>query len=248
MKISYIPVASENGKIREIFRILIDVTEISKNENRLRALSNQLEKMREEERHRISRDIHDDLGQILTALKIDLVSLQKKSGTGTQLHETLAPIVDLVDAAIDSARRVSFELRPGILDQTGLIPAVEWLINQSKKHTAIEYQVSLPDTGILEIDTEKSVAVYRILQEILTNISRHAQASRVAVALTADKNQVKLVVTDNGKCFDFDSHAESLGILGMQERARMQHGKLDVQTRPTEGTVITLTIPVREIF
>lgn len=242
-RINYIPVAGENGEIREIYRILIDVTQISQNENRLRALSNQLEKLREEERHRISRDIHDDLGQILTALKMDLVSLQKKYRLNTEYQEELAPVIGLVDAAIDSARRVSFELRPGILDQTGLIPAVEWLINQSKKHSRIEYQVSLPDTGILEIDTEKSVAVYRILQEILTNISRHADATKVNISLSADGKNVKLLVSDNGKGFDFDSHAESLGILGMKERARMQNGALVVQSQPSEGTFISLTIP-----
>jgi signal transduction histidine kinase len=242
-KITYVPVLNDNKEIREIFRILIDITQISQNESRLRALSNQLEKMREEERHRISRDIHDDLGQILTALKIDLVSLQKKSGANHEFHDEFGPIIGLVDAAIDSARRVSFELRPGILDQTGLIPAVEWLINQSKKHSRMEFQISLPETGILEIDTEKSVAIYRILQEILTNISRHADATKVNISLRADGKTVKLLVSDNGKGFDFDSHAESLGILGIKERARMQNGTLVVQSQPMEGTFISLTIP-----
>jgi signal transduction histidine kinase len=243
-QITYVPVLDVAKNIKEIFRILIDVTTIRLKESQLRALSNQLEKLREEERHRISRDIHDDLGQILTVMKIDLVSLQKKSGENYELFEMLEPIVGLVDSAIDSARRVSFELRPGILDQTGLIPAIEWLLNQSKKHSEIVYHSTLPETGILEIDTEKSVAIYRVLQEILTNISRHSNATKVDISLILTDSTIELTVADNGKGFDFNTHSESLGLLGMRERARIQNGTLEVHTGLKEGTTIILSIPL----
>jgi len=243
-KITYIPLLDEEGLIREIFRISIDLTNIRKTETQLRALSNQLEKSREEERHRISRDIHDDLGQILTALKIDLGSLHKHPPTKEELPDLLEPIISLVDSAIDSARRVSFELRPGILDQTGLIPAMAWLINELKKRQKIEFEVEFPDDILVPIDIEKSVTVYRIFQEILTNISRHAYATKVTVILNIESELIKLEVSDNGGGFNLDTHAESLGLLGMKERAKIQNGTLEVKSGLEEGTTITLSIPV----
>lgn len=243
-KITYVPVLDTSGEIKEIFRISIDLTNIRKTETQLRALSNQLEKSREEERHRISRDIHDDLGQILTALKIDLASLQKHPATKDELPDLLEPMISLVDSAIDSARRVSFELRPGILDQTGLIPAMEWLINELKKRQKIEFEVVFPHDILVQIDIEKSVTVYRIFQEILTNISRHSNANKVNVILNIESELIHLEVSDNGSGFNLETSAESLGLLGMKERARIQNGTLEVQTGLKEGTTIILNMPV----
>lgn len=243
-KYTFVPVIDENGQIKEIFRISIDLTGIKTTENQLRVLSNQMEKMREDERQRISRDIHDDLGQILTVLKMDLASLKKHSAVTDALPGLLDPILGLVDSAIDSARRVSFELRPGILDQTGLVPAMEWSVNQLKNRHQIEFNLIFPENILFKIDIDKSVTVYRIFQEIMTNISRHSKATKVNVNLKIEKHFLILEVSDNGDGFILETHSESLGLLGMKERARIQNATLDVKSGIEAGTTITLKLPL----
>ena len=242
LKVMYIPVLNENEEIKEIFRIIIDLTNIRKTENQLRALSNQMEKLREEERHRISREIHDELGQIFTVLKIDLVGLQKRPPEKEKLPANLEPIIALVDSGVESARRLSFELRPGILDQMGLIPALEWLISEYQRRTDILFEVDFPKE-MPPRDTDKSVAVYRIFQEIITNIIRHAKASKVIISLNTVDGALNLSVKDNGIGFEFNSSSESLGLLGMQERAKNHLGTLRVETKSEAGTTVFLSIP-----
>lgn len=211
-------------------------------EERLRALANQLELLREEERHRISREIHDDLGQILTALKIDLVELRNKPAEKIELASKLQPIIELVDSGIESARRISFELRPGILDQMGLVPALEWLLAEFQRRTKIDCIVDFSD-HLEALDTDKAVAIYRIFQEITTNIARHSQATQVTISFQISPKTILLVVKDNGKGFDYKNKNESLGLLGMQERAKIHGGNLYIVSELGKGTTISLRIP-----
>jgi signal transduction histidine kinase len=212
-------------------------------EKRFLEYSARMEKLLEQEKQRISREIHDDLGQILTVLKIDLVGLMKNPPPAEELAKKLQPIIDLANQGIDSARRLSFELRPGILDQKGLIPALEWLLDEIQKRSNIHFNVQFPNE-VPGIKTEQAVVVYRVFQEILTNIVRHAKASSVLVSLVKKNNQLQLVVADDGIGFEYKAPPRSLGLLGMTERAKIHGGTLHIETSPGKGTQVMLKLPL----
>ena len=204
----------------------------------LRALSGRLQAVREEERMRAAREIHDQLGQALTAIKIDLTSL---------IHgpkQQFEPIFRLIDQAIESVRRIATELRPGILDDLGLIAAVEWATEEFQKRTRTKARLDLPREDIV-ISRDPSTALFRILQETLTNVARHARATEVSVQLTQDDDGLTLEVHDNGKEISSEelSSDNSLGILGMRERALLLGGELAIRGAPGAGTTITVRIP-----
>jgi PAS domain S-box-containing protein len=210
-----------------------------------RALAARLQCVREEERKRVAREIHDQLGQVLTAIKIELSSLALEF-PAEQKHQSkkTASILKLVEETIQSVRRISTELRPGILDDLGLVAAIEWAGEEFEARTGTKCHLDLPADDI-SLDTEQATAVFRIFQETLTNVARHADASETKVRLAKDSHNLTLEVQDNGLGIPEDklSNGKSLGILGMRERALLLGGELTIRGAPGKGTTVRVQIP-----
>ena len=215
----------------------------------LRALASHLQSVREEERTLVAREIHDELGQELTGLKMDLSWLDKRLPAG---HESLVEKVEsmsrLVDTTIQSVRRISTKLRPGVLDDLGLVAAIEWQAQDFQNRTGIECEFH-SSLGELDIDRNRSTTIFRILQETLTNVARHAGASLVTIFLTEEAGDIVLIVEDNGRGIkDLEiSDSKSLGLLGMRERALAFGGEVKIAGVPGKKTTVTLRIPVGSI-
>lgn len=211
----------------------------------LRELSARLQSVREEERTRISRAIHDELGQTLTGLKMDVVWLQGHvDPQQSTLLAKMQTMSRLIDTTIQMVRRISTELRPGILD-LGLVATIEWQLHEFQARTGIAGKLasSREETTLAE---DGSTAVFRILQEILTNVARHAQATQVEVSLEESADVLTLRVQDNGRGMtESEIHSpKSIGLLGMQERARLQAGEVHFQGTPGQGTTVTVRLPL----
>jgi PAS domain S-box-containing protein len=211
----------------------------------LRELSARLQAVREEERTRIARTIHDELGQSLTGLKMDLAWLQGHMVPQQPvLLEKMQAMSDLIDTLIQAVRRISTELRPAILD-LGLVATIEWQLQEFQSRTGIEGKlISAPEETTL--DNEGSTTVFRIFQEILTNIVRHAQATQVKVTLKETATFLTLQVQDNGRGItESEIHnPKSIGLLGMQERARLRAGEVQFLHLPGQGTRVTVRLPL----
>lgn len=213
----------------------------------LRNLTSHLQDVREEEQTRIAREIHDELGQMLTAIKMDIASANRKMDTASADSKAhLADAIELVDNMIKSVRKIASELRPTVLDDLGLEAALEWQIQEFEKHNPhirASFFSSLYDKTI-----EKNVAtaLYRIFQESLTNIARHSEATKVRADLNYISGSLILTVTDNGKGINTTVNKErkTLGIVGMKERALLLKGTLTIDSTAGNGTVITVCIPM----
>ena len=216
--------------------------ELRRSFDQLRALAARLQTAREEERARAAREIHDQLGQDLTAIKIDLSSVIR--GLPEDKRGRPESILKLVDQTIQSVRRISTELRPAILDAVGLVAAVEWAAEEFQTRNGIRCRVNLP-ADHLGIEPKSATALFRILQETLTNVVRHANATEVWVRLAEEEEGLTLEVRDNGKGIDTQqlSMNNSLGILGMRERALLLGGELDISGVPGKGTTVRVLIP-----
>ncbi|HME01088.1 MAG TPA: PAS domain S-box protein [Terriglobia bacterium] len=211
----------------------------------LRALAARLEIVREEERKRVAREIHDQLGQALTAIKIDLSSLVRElPAEREQPSKRTSSIFKLLDETIQSVRRISTELRPGILDDLGLVATIEWAGEEFEARTGTKCRLDLPREDIA-IDPERATAIFRIFQETLTNVARHADASEVDVRMAREDGDLTLEVRDNGKGVAEEqlSSGRSLGILGMRERALLLGGDLAISGAPGKGTTVRVRIP-----
>jgi PAS domain S-box-containing protein len=211
----------------------------------LRALAGRLQIVREEERKRLAREIHDQLGQALTAIKIDLSSLLHDLPAGeNQPSKRAASILQLVDESIRTVRRIATELRPGMLDDLGLVATIEWAGEDFQARTGTTCRLDLPPDDIA-IDPERATAIFRIFQETLTNVARHAEASEVSVRLAKEDSDVTLEVHDDGKGIPEDklANGESLGILGMRERAMLLGGEITISGPPGNGTTVKVRIP-----
>jgi PAS domain S-box-containing protein len=242
------PLADENGRITHFVGVQNNVTERKQAEDALRELSIRLQTAREEERTRISREIHDQFGSLLASLKLDVRWLSRRIGEADSTQrEKVAEMSRLIDEAMQSVRKISTELRPSILDNLGLLPAVEWLVKQFLAHSGITGNLTIPSNENIGMESERATAVFRILQEALTNISLHAHASRVDVAVEVDEQKLTLTVKDDGcgiprqKLATPDSH----GILGMRARAESFGGKLKILSKPKAGTTLLLQMPLR---
>ena len=247
------PIRDDTGQVSRFVRITEDVTERKRTAEelqysfaQLRALAGELQSIREEERTRVAREIHDELGQALTAIKIDLSSFIFQ-----HQHEAKAPpakanaILKLVDQTIQSVRRISTELRPGILDDLGLFAAIEWATEDFEDRTGAKCHLMLPPEE-LTIDQERATALFRIFQETLTNVARHANATQLDIQLIRETGYLSLEVRDNGIGLSADRLAanRSLGILGMRERALLLGGELTISGTPGKGTSVRARIPV----
>jgi PAS domain S-box-containing protein len=246
-------VIHEGGKPTRMIGCMTDITtrkqaqeELESSHERLRALAAHLQAAREEERTRVAREIHDELGQALTGIKMDLAWLRKKlPKEHDALREKTESMLGLMDQTIQSVRRISTELRPGVLDDLGLTAAIEWQIHEFQKRTGIKCQLAarLEDIGL---DRPRSTALFRIFQETLTNIARHAHATKVSIKLEQNNGDVSLHVQDNGNGIPKSklSDPRSLGILGMRERALLLGGEVFIQGTRGKGTKVTARIPI----
>lgn len=210
----------------------------------LRQLTQRMDAMMEEERTRIAREIHDELGHLLTALKYDIELLINEPDISIEVVKSeLGIMMSMIDSLIDSVRKIATELRPGILDHLGLFPAIEWQIRQFRLRTKICCVFTLSEVDVA-FDKNETTIIYRIFQEILTNITRHSNAKHVKISLTKIEGDFVLKVMDNGVGFQLDDNkTNSLGLIGMQERALSIGGELQIESTPGKGTTITLKLP-----
>lgn len=215
---------------------------------RLRALSIYLQTVREEERTRIAREVHDELGQALTSCKLDLSWIAGRLPKDLKpLQEKAKALTAHIDSTIQTVRRISSELRPGVLDHLGLAAALEWQANEFQNRTGIRCDLR---TNIRDVPLEADLStnLFRIFQETLTNVIRHAQATRVDVSLRASKSRIKLEVRDNGRGITKQeiSNTKSMGLLGMRERASLLGGTFRINRLPRgRGTQVSVTAPLR---
>jgi PAS domain S-box-containing protein len=215
--------------------------------DQLRALTGRLQTVREEERAFISREIHDELGQACTAIKMDLALIGRRlTKNQTQLRSKVESTIQLVDSTIATLRRIASELRPRTLDDLGLAAALESQAQEFESRTGIRCIVTLPQE-LLRLDADTSTAIFRIFQESLTNVARHSQATRVEAHLEQQGDRIILQVSDNGRGFDPEEAKarKSLGLVGMQERALLLHGDLKIEGVLGAGTTMTLAIPLQ---
>jgi signal transduction histidine kinase len=222
--------------------------ELTRSQELFRSLSTHLQEVREEERTRIARKIHDDLGQAMTALKIDLSWLDKKLPDDQDLiREKLRSMATLINESIETVHHVSEDLRPGILDDFGLSAAIEWQAEEFQKRTGIECRTSLPPDEI-KLSKEKSTNLFRIVQEALTNVIRHANATKVQINFNEEDGILLLEVVDNGGGITESavSNPKSFGLIGIKERINSLGGEVDFAGIPNEGTRVTVKLPSSE--
>ena len=229
----------------------IDITERIKAEKELvlyteeiKRLTAYLDRVREEERSRIAREIHDELGQQLTGLKMDASWIAKSiNKEDTNLHTKLINMIGLIDETVKSVRRISADLRPGILDDLGLIPALEWQSSDFEKRSKIKC-VFHSDIDDLNIERNMATGIFRIYQEAFTNVLRHAEATRIESCVKQSETGIMLIIKDNGQGFDQTEIKKkgTLGLIGMRERASILNGKLHIESKSGKGTSVMLSI------
>ncbi|MBN2297647.1 MAG: PAS domain S-box protein [Deltaproteobacteria bacterium] len=232
---------------------LLDITEMKKaqedlmhSREQLRNLHKHAQDVREGERTRVAREIHDELGQVLTALKMDLSYLSRKFPQETKpLHTKINLMLKFIDMTIQSVKRITMDLRPGLLDHLGLVPAIEWQADEFQKRTGITCEVTV-DPEDITLDKDQSTTVFRIFQETLTNVARHANASHIKTSLQADDGMLKMIVTDNGKGITRKQieDSKSFGLMGIRERAYFSGGDVVFTGKKGHGTSVIVSIPI----
>lgn len=218
---------------------------LEKSRKHLRSLAARLQNIREQERAMVAREIHDELGQALTVLKIHVTLMSNKFRKDQQdLKEKSVLVSKMIDDIVESVQKISAKLRPDILDELGLVAAIEWQSKEFEKLTNIRCALTLPDEE-LTIEQNKATALFRIFQEALTNVARHSEAERVFVTLIRDNNNLTLQVKDNGTGITPGqiSDSKSLGILGMKERAMVFGGEVLIDSVFGKGTILTVKLP-----
>lgn len=249
--------AMQWGKRGELPRVLVvnsDITERKQGEElavlqreQLRALAGRLESVREEDRKRVARDLHDEIGQILTAIKMDMSWMNRhlpesESAVQARIRESMQSI----DDGVKAVRAICSRLRPGVLDDLGLAAAIEWQVGEFEARNEVRCEVSVPPVD-LHLDGDRATATFRIFQECLTNVIRHAQAKLVHVVLRQEDESIVLVVDDDGVGFcesELTNSIGSLGLLGMKERAQACGGNVQISSSPGNGTTVTVRVPV----
>ena len=229
--------------------IITDITaqketerELTRSREELRELTAHIEALKEEERRAVAREIHDDIGGALTALKFDLAWLLRNATLPAEAATRLANAIESVNQTAIATQRVVRDLRPAVLDQ-GIVPALEWLTDQFAKRTGIETHFDSNRDD--ELDPATSITLYRVCQEALTNVTKHAEATRVDVHLFLAADQVHLEIADNGKGLISSDQAKpsSFGLAGMHERARNLNGSVDISGAADQGATVMLSLP-----
>lgn len=252
------PILDENGNLVEVISMGIDVTErekskleLQKSEQKLRALASHLQSVREEERATIARELHDELGQILTSIKMNLLMMSKQvlqedeSFDKSVFENEINSMNEMIEHSVRRLKKLISELRPEVLDNLGLIPAVEWLIEQFITRSGVKV-IYKPEIKNLNLSKQKQLNIYRIIQESLTNALRHSKATEINLRITETENNLQISIQDNGQGFNIDSldPIHSIGITGMKERALSFGAELKIQSTSGNGTTVLLIVPL----
>ncbi|MPW22574.1 PAS domain S-box protein [Paraburkholderia sp. CNPSo 3157] len=256
-------IEEDSGKLYTV--MLRDITERVKSENalkqsreELRQLSANLQNVREEEKTRIARELHDDLGQQLTALKMDLSALEQVLSVDSEAGSLDGNVTDqlrrmrrMIDSTVASVRRIAADLRPVMLDDLGLVPAIEWLANDFTNRYGIDITHKI-EPGNAAFSKDGATALFRIVQEALNNVARHADATAVEITLHTTGSHCMLRIADNGRGADWKAAADnrqdrSFGLIGVRERAHMLGGSVQIDTAQNEGFAITVTFPLQSV-
>jgi PAS domain S-box-containing protein len=241
------PLHDENGSVRAVCSIATDITEIKKAQDQLRRLSASIIDGQEKERSAVARELHDEFGQMLTALRMDAVwLLDYLDKIDPQAGQRALEMCDIIDKSIEEIRALAMRLRPGVLDHLGLVDALEAHTLDFERRTGIHCTLSCRNAP--HLNDLLATAAYRIAQEALTNIARHACADQVNIALNVEDGLFTLAVADNGNGFDFQGNAgsESLGILGMKERASLVGGTFEIKSGRNRGTEVYFRADIRD--
>ncbi len=230
---------------RDIVERRIFEEKIRQRTEQLRNLASRLQSVREEERKTIAREIHDELGQMLTVLKIQISLLANKVNSSDLIKSKFESVEKLIDTSIESVQKISSKLRPGLLDELGLIPAIEWQAQDFMEKTGIECECILPKEEI-NFDQDKSTALFRIFQESIINTARHANATKILIQLKEERDTLILEIKDNGKGITLSqvNDPKSLGLLGMKERAIIFGGSVEIKSSMNDGTTVRAIIPL----
>jgi signal transduction histidine kinase len=233
--------------------ILRDVTQRVKAEEALQRSREEIRELavaansaREQEKSRIARELHDELGQSLTALKLDVAWLRERLADAPEpVRGKLASMQVVLDGTVAATRRISADLRPLVLDDLGLPAAAEWLVQSFSQRTGIACELVMGQ-GDLDLRDPLATTVFRVLQESLTNAAKHSQATQIEIVLEREGDQVVLTVEDNGKGFAVEAPPPrgSFGLLGLRERATLVGGMVKIESRPSHGARIELRVPV----
>lgn len=217
--------------------------ELKRITEKLRLLAKRMHIIREEESTTIAREIHDELGQALTAIKIDVAWLSKRYSNDTALVDGLFMISNTIDDTIKTVRRISTRLRPRLLDELGLISAIEWQVKEFRTRTGINVDLFVPGENI-SLTPVVSSALFRIFQEAITNVSRHSKATNLLVEINQKNHKLNMIVRDNGSGLpeNYMNKDHSLGILGMLERASSIGGKVELKSVPGGGTEVFVKV------
>jgi PAS domain S-box-containing protein len=221
---------------------------LRQSEEDLRDLASSLQNVREEERAAIAREIHDELGQQLTAIKLDVSWLDRKIAGDVVIKDRITGVLAMLTEMIQSIRRISTQLRPSILDDLGLLEALKWLARDFQKRTGIRIELDCPEES-LKVEPAVTTGLFRIFQETLTNIARHAEATDVSAKLYMEDERLVLTIADNGKGFDpaAAKKKKTLGLLGMKERTLMMKGAYEIDSQPGKGTSLRFVIPLQSL-
>ncbi len=236
--------ADLEARVRErTAQLLSTQHDLQVSRSRLQELASFLQTVREEERTRIARELHDELGQALTSLRIDLGWIRNKGETlGSEVVGRAASAYALVERTIDALRRISEGLRPGMLDVLGLAAAIEHHVVQFEERSGIACSLS-SNREEFEIDGRLATAIFRLVQEALTNVMRHAEASHVSIAIEDTENTMSICIEDDGKGFDTSDQKSTFGLLGMRERVKMFGGSIELSSQPGQGCRIIVQLP-----
>lgn len=244
MEASISQLQTADGKLFTV--ILRDITQRVQAQRELQAFAAESHALREGEKSRVARELHDELAQSLTALKMDANWLLERAPPGDEpARAKLASMLAMLDAAVAATRRIAADLRPLMLDDLGLGPAVEWLASSFTQRTGVPVRLFIADE--VELQDPYATALFRIVQESLANVAKHAQASEVELRIDKRDGQVRLDVRDNGRGFATGAprKPQSLGLMGLRERAQLLQGSISVASAPGQGTHIAVRIPLQ---
>ena len=243
MEASISQLKTADGKLYTV--ILRDVTERVRAQEERTAFAAAAHAIREEEKTRVARELHDELAQSLTALKMDTIWVRDNAADSPQaVGPKLAEMLAMLDRAVASTRRIAADLRPLMLDDLGLMPAIEWLVSNFNQRSGVATTLNADEE--LELHEPYATAVFRIVQESLANVAKHAAATEVSVSIEKSDDAVELVVQDNGKGFVTSAprKPQSLGLMGLRERAQLLRGGFHIDSAPGEGTRVSVRIPM----